>query len=367
MRNMKLILEGWRAISTLNEQEEQGIPADKVSLALDNVFSTVSYADFVTKLSKIAGDPKVKAVLSAGITDGAPEDEQVKITKINIKVSDLRPTQNEVDLDKSLSFPLTKPEAFLNCFKSPVTVNNTPIVTAEGQYVVDGHHRWSQVYSINPDAEMVAYNLSFANQKEPLDYLKIVQVAIAADIGKVPVQAVKGQNLFTIDLGKPLKSWIYKTTAQNLEFFMNPSNQVAERLKINSPMTDKSTVVTGLHEAISRNITQMRQTSQPVEGAPPRTYMPQTDDAGNWIEFVTKGAANFIDPKSEDAKESGTSSDASGKAATLQIPADKVQDAKRVLTKAGIIQPQGVTAESIRRIVRQTIQEQLRKSTNKKR
>ena len=132
-------------------------------------------------------------------------------------------------------------------------------------------------------------------------------------------------------------------------------------------MTNKSTVVSGLHQAISRNITQMRETSQPVEGAPSRGYMPQTDDAGNWIELVTKGAANFINPKGKDTQGSGTSSDTGGKAVALEVPPDKVQDAKRVLTKAGIIKPQGVTAEAIRRVVRETIQEQLRKSTNKKR
>lgn len=333
MKNMKLLLENWRTFSTINEQEEQekGIPADKVSMALNNVFSTVSYTDFVTKLSKIAGDPKVKAVLSAGITDGAPEDEQVKITKINIKVSDLRPTQNEVDLEKSLKFPLVDGETFLKCFNSPVAIKGIPIVTAEGQYVVDGHHRWSQVYSINPDAEMVAYNLSFTKQQEPMDYLKIVQVAIAADIGRVPVQPVEGQNLFTIDLGEPLKQWISKTMSPNVQFFIDPSKQIPQKLKIETQMTDQESAATGLHEAISRNITQMRQTSQPVDGAPPRAYMPQTDDATNWIQITSNGSANFIDPKVQDVKTGAT------------------------------------TSEAIRRMVRQTIQEQLRKSTNKKR
>ena len=37
-------------------------------------------------------------------------------------------------------------------------IKNTPLVVArvDGiEYIIDGHHRWSQVYCLNPDAEMV--------------------------------------------------------------------------------------------------------------------------------------------------------------------------------------------------------------------
>lgn len=325
---MKLILENWRNL--VEQEEQQTVSTDAASAQinpeteLSNTFNSVSYTDFVTKLSKIASDPKVKAVLSAGITDGSPEDEQVKIVKRSIKVKDLRPTQNEVDLEKSLKFPLTVPEAFLKCFQPEIVINNTPIITAEDMYVLDGHHRWSQVYSINPEAEMTAYDLSFPSIKKPLDYLKIVQAAIAADIGKVPVQNVKGQNLFTINLDDSFKQWILKTITPAVDFFTNPDNKIPELLKIKGQMTDISSAAEGLYKAISRNISLMRETSQPVEGAPGRGYMPQTDDAKNWIELTSKGSVNFINPKVKDAA--------------------------------------GVTAESIRRMIRKTIREQLETS-----
>ena len=51
-----------------------------------------------------------------------------------------------------------------------------------------------------------------------------------------------------------------------------------------------------LTELVWQNILQMRKTSQPVEGAPKRDFMPQTDDATNWKKIAAGGQLNFKEP-----------------------------------------------------------------------
>lgn len=44
------------------------------------------------------------------------------------------------------------------------------------------------------------------------------------------------------------------------------------------------------------NVMQMQKTSQPISGAPKRDVMPQTDDATNLMQYLTKGVVNFNEP-----------------------------------------------------------------------
>lgn len=75
-------------------------------------------------------------------------------------IKQMHPTQFEVDMEKSLAFPLMrKPDVIDMAFSGkPVCINNTPLVVAEVNgvcYIIDGHHRWSQIYCINPSAQML--------------------------------------------------------------------------------------------------------------------------------------------------------------------------------------------------------------------
>ena len=80
---------------------------------VDDLQSTVtaSYEKFVNQLGSNASDPKIQALLKKGMEDGKPTDEVVSIKDASIPVQDLNPTQNEIALDKSLSFPLTNPKS----------------------------------------------------------------------------------------------------------------------------------------------------------------------------------------------------------------------------------------------------------------
>ena len=65
---------------------------------------------------------------------------------MDIPVVELKPTQNEVDIDKSLAWPMIRaPDNFISYANgnNQAFVVGEPIVTYNGMYVIDGHHRWS--------------------------------------------------------------------------------------------------------------------------------------------------------------------------------------------------------------------------------
>ena len=74
---------------------------------------------------------------------------KVVYKKLNVLTLTSQPTQNEIDIDSSLRFPLTnenRARTILNCGENPVTIIGKPIITAaNGKFVIDGHHRWSTV------------------------------------------------------------------------------------------------------------------------------------------------------------------------------------------------------------------------------
>ena len=276
---MKLLLENWKRF-VLSEQEETAV--EKVK----DVIDTVSYTDFVNKLKDIAGDPRVRAVLKAGRVDGLPDDETVLIERMSVPVSSLLPTQNEVDLGNSLSFPLAFAPAFERDLAGvDVLVDKKPIVIAEGKYIIDGHHRWSEVYCINKDATIAAYNITPKNTdiSDPLDYLKIVQLSIAAVKGDIPTEKVTGLNLFEIDLDEQLLEYISRATSKEVRAFVTLEFDVEKPISF-------------IYSNVKENILSMRETSQPVQNAPERKYMPQTGDVSSWEGLFTRGMVNFKEP-----------------------------------------------------------------------
>ena len=88
------------------------------------------YEAFVTTMSDDAGDEKVRAALKAGLNDGDIEDDKIAIKEVSVPVKNLRPTQNEIDIDKSLNWPLVKSSALLKDYlKGQDVVIMAPIVT----------------------------------------------------------------------------------------------------------------------------------------------------------------------------------------------------------------------------------------------
>lgn len=263
--------------------------ADDVQDLIKNV---PNYAQFVSKLGDLAQDPKVQAFLKSGKTDGNQGDDVFTAAEKAIPVKNLRPTQNEIDVDGSLKWPLTKPDALRNCLqKGPVTIK-APVVTYNGKYIIDGHHRWSQLYAMNKDGQINCIDLSGPDMN-PIDVLKVVQMAIVADLGEVPSASVKeGNNLLKLD-GDAIAKYVVTTTTDECAKLFN-----AIRGKAFGKL-DKNSIA---GKIVVPNVMQMQKTSQPVSGAPKRNVMPQTDDATNALNMIAKGAINFNDPYVAESK-----------------------------------------------------------------
>jgi len=248
----------------------------------------LDYKDFINVLSNDVKNPRIDHLLKAGLKDGKPDDEKMKFTKEIIKVSDLRPTQREIDLDKSLKVQLTAqyPDQIDMILDGKSVEVRGPIVTLNSKYIIDGHHRWSQIYAMNPQANMSCVNINF--DISPIEALKTVQMAIAAEVGSVPVEHVEGKNMYDCrkyDIYKYVKKHICKLTYDKLVEFKkilpheehNMANQTAARY-------------------FWKNIHTMQKISQPAKGSPDRGLMPQTEYAPNWEKTLASGEINFKDP-----------------------------------------------------------------------
>jgi len=286
---LKRLIEGLLEAEEEETQEDPKVSdTDDAASKLDSAFKSADVADFVSQFKSIASDPKVQAVLKAGTTDGNPKDEQVTYSKGNIKVTYLIPTQAEIGFDQSIANILTDQYGSLESILKGNADVGGPIVTYNGKYVIDGHHRWSQVYAANPNATMA--NLDIKGKLKATDILKIVHASIAAKVGKVPSANPKGINIL-----------------KGINF-----NQVLDA--VNEKLSDKAKKIWDANgqksnEAIAKliynNLKRLISKNKPVDGAPGRKDMPQTDVGGKPAEklaMIQKGAVNFKDPKGSDVK-----------------------------------------------------------------
>jgi hypothetical protein len=257
---------------------------------LGNAFKATKVSDFVAQFKKIASDPKVQAILKAGVTDGSPDDEKLNYSKTTLPVLNLLPTQNQIGFDQSIMNILT------NKFKSVESILDGnadvggPIVTYNKKYVIDGHHRWSQVYAANPKAKMEA--LDIQGDLKPTEILKLVHAAIAAKMGKVPGADPKGLNILAgIDL---------KQVQDAVNANLDPDTEKLYKEK--KGLADKNAIA----KYIFGNLQQLIRKNKPVAGAPGRINMPQTDadkqPATTKLNLLQKGMINFKDPAEKDVQ-----------------------------------------------------------------
>lgn len=220
------------------------------------------YEAFVRDLGNNISDPKfLNAVKS--LASKSP----VRTTNISPVCTKLKPTQKEVVMDKSLSYPLKDPtscEVFLK--GGVITVNKRPIVTGgSGKFIIDGHHRWSQLYCINPDAKIKALDLS--DIRNPFEALKATQIGIGAELGEIPTAEGGGVNLFTVT-EDVLKKYV--------------TDRIQDRVVDVFAKYNKGGTPEEIASYIWGNVQKMQKENEPVTNAPERQLMPQTDDAPNW-------------------------------------------------------------------------------------
>jgi len=259
-KDIHLIFEAYKSKRLLKEEGGSDF-ASQLEQARAGEYT--AYIDFLVKNKQ---NPELAEILSKG----QGNSDSLKFTPTSVAVTTCIPTQNEIDVEKSLKFPLSiVPTSISDYIKNPKDVMigkpPTPIVIYNHQgknYIMDGHHRWSQVYAINPQATMKAIDLTPGQNIDPVEMLKTIQTAILAVNKNIPVEGAPGDNLLTKDL-PGLKTWIMSTA----------TDAAVENAKQVEYASDKEQ----LADRIIKNVVEMRKTSQPIAGASKRDYMPQTD------------------------------------------------------------------------------------------
>jgi len=255
----------------------------------------------VNYLNKNAGEEDLQNVLQAPQADGEKTDDEAAKGNLNGNAMSFAPTQNEIDLMKSVSFPLGSTKTFLEKIKDP-SAGGVAADSSAG-IIIDGHHRWSGAIAIGGDSATISgtdFELPGNNVAEKLAAAQLVIVAINKG-GKVPAQ---GQSFKTNILGvgasqieKMIMANVNKQTDAGapgpllndemisdllvgndgqmvLDWLGAAGDRVKERF---GEVTDEGmyTLRLAIAQKVAENLAAL---PQPPAGAPARKYMPQFDD-----------------------------------------------------------------------------------------
>lgn len=257
---------------------------------LTKSFNAKDITGYVGDLQKYLSDPKVAAVIKAGVTDGNPDDEKLQVNPGNINANKLYPTQNEIGAEESLKDILTDQYGSLEGFLNGTAEFPTPVITYNSEWVLDGHHRWSQAYVANPDVKIPV--LDITGKLSPEQILMAVHTAIAAKSGQTDTREanLKAGNLLAYS-PEDVKTYV-----------ANELTSKARDVYSKFGLTDDNLIA----DYIASNVEQMRQNNGPKTWAPSRSFMPQpgNNNADDFDKYLEKGVANFNDPKQSDIQES---------------------------------------------------------------
>ena len=263
MKNLNLYIFESREVSTTSNKQRRK--------ELEKWLKHKKYDDYVDTLNKMLEDPKAKTLLEDGF-GGELGDTKLTFSVKEIPVSQLMPTQSEIDLDKSLKHALTKKESLEKTFTDPIEINK-PIVTFRQNYVIDGHHTWLQAIAINPNGKILAFN--YDGDISPIQMLKAVQGTIAAvkaddnnNNGKLPSNKVDGPNFFDKSFDeKKIKKYLEETFDESLT---NIYCKYLDNCK------NKKDIIDYLIE----RLLDIKSNNYPFESAPSRENMPQVFKGG---------------------------------------------------------------------------------------
>jgi hypothetical protein len=295
----------------LEADEKEGAETD-LKDALKDFDVSKGPSSAVEWLNGPGADKRVRALLDAGEKDGSIDDEAAKVSEGSATLGDLVPTQIEIELTKSIAFPLSKFDSLKKMISGGVQrvgpEGNDMIVTS-GNLIVDGHHRWSSLFSVaGPEGQIASINISLP-EKDAASVLAIVQTAIAATTpGPVPKAKAGGMNI----LGKgkdELVELITSAAGKKGEAGEILSDEFVEQCINDSQVSkhfglvgkkDVSAARAAIIEKVAENLSQM---NQPAEGSPPRVDMPQLDKAGKGIpgviDALKSGEVNYKEPFGE--------------------------------------------------------------------
>lgn len=292
----------------------------KAAGALDDLSVSSGPSDTVKFLNGPGADPRVRALIKAGTADGAPDDEAASVSEGSATIGDLIPTQIEIELTKSIAYPLAKFDAMKKMISGGTQRIGPPgndMIVRSGDLIVDGHHRWSSLFSVAGPSGVIASIDVELPEKDAASVLSIVQTAIAATLdGPVPKAKAGGMNI----LGKgknELTSLITSAVGESSEAGEILSDDFVQKCIADDAVRSHFGIEEGadidsareaIIEKVADNLSQM---NQPAAGSPPRVDMPQLDKASGGVqgalEKLASGDVNYKPPFT--AKESRTRRD----------------------------------------------------------
>ena len=276
------------AIYNLFEKKGSDEIDPEVIKYLKNLDSDESLGDYVDQLNDMLADKDAKQILIKAFGNAKHGYKfKARGNKLQaIPVRNLHPTQSEIDVDKSLGFPFKKgvKVAKLNgeryYGKKPVSMP-FPLITFNGEYILDGHHRWSQTYAFNKDAKMMCLDIVLSSKSDikkkihEQDMLKITQGVLAAKRatdgqGKIPKAKVNGANVFDMDeeqIKNKVKEYIKIDNSK-------PAEALAKCAKLKN--------VDEFVDLLTNNLLDLQKENKYyAHNGNPRGEMPQTDKGGD--------------------------------------------------------------------------------------
>lgn len=280
------MMPGASCSATFNENAPRVCATGKI---LSDVMSDSNYVNFVNTLKNQSDD--FLHILRSG--DAGFGKDSVDIVTSLADVSKLRATQNEIGLSDSLLFVLNPSKAtkgaigdssqyildILRAKGSDVLRPMNQDIIVAGNDIIDGHHRWSTVALLNPDVKIGTLNIKGA--KDAIHALKITQSAILATQGTINTAGKQGVNMLEMpeeDIYNYVRDNISKTVLQDLMAFYGVIQPI-----------DAVSILT---KVIMRNLSSMKEKNVNTQFDISRTYMPQTDRGGIWLDALRTGKVN---------------------------------------------------------------------------
>ena len=203
--------------STNEEDIDKAVNDPEVKKKVDTISKSLKDAglvEYVANVNDMMSDDKGRLALEL-VAGTLPADKLKKLGLKNVTfkfvsnkatpVSFLCPTQSEISLQDSLEKPVANE---FNCMPDLIKGQSVklgiPIITCNGKFIIDGHHRWLQAACVNPDATMETLDLQIDADVSGIDFtdtediLKVTQsliMAIALKSGKTKLPSSYSKSL----------------------------------------------------------------------------------------------------------------------------------------------------------------------------